>query len=171
MKKTVLIGVLLSSALAVSVYAHSGESYSDQGMMGSQNGMQGRGSGNCQGNRGGAHSRQNMGGINSRGHAGMGGGMMGLHMFAGLNLTPKQGYELSMIKGEMRLNMRKIIGYNMQSKMLGFINDEGFDKQAFEKYANSIHKKMLENRANSMEKAFHVLTKEQIVELKKNIAK
>ncbi|MDX1809452.1 MAG: Spy/CpxP family protein refolding chaperone [Sulfurospirillaceae bacterium] len=103
--------------------------------------------------------------------------MMGMHnargmrMFAGLNLNNEQRYKLSILRDEMRLNMKKMMGYNRQGKMAAFISDKGFDKQAFEKYADNMHKHMLKIKADYMEKAFKILTKEQISELKSNLTK
>lgn len=165
MKKKILVGTILAGAMSVSLFAGgvNAPNYG-QGMMNCPNmktssmmqgsGMQGRGmmmqgQGMMQGNR----------------------QMMGMRMFAGLNLSHEQSYKLSILRDEMRLNMKKLMGFNRQSKMAAFISDKGFDKSAFEKYADGMHKSMLAIRADYMEKAFKILTKEQIAQLKSNLTK
>ena len=93
----------------------------------------------------------------------------GMQMFSQLKLTDDQQFQISILKDEMRLDMKKLRGAKRQGKMLEFITDSGFDKKAFIKDSDTNHEKMVEIRANHMEKVFKILTKEQIVELKKNL--
>ena len=95
----------------------------------------------------------------------------GTQMFSKLNLTDDQKYKLSILKDEMKLEMKKLRGPKKQNKMMKFVNDSGFDKKAFTKEAESKSTKRIALRANHMEKVFKVLTKEQIAELKKNLKK
>ncbi len=94
----------------------------------------------------------------------------GMQMFSNLDLNKDQQFKLSILRDEMRLEMRKMIGGQPQSRMLNFIGDDGFDKKAFLKEVDSKQTKMMEIKANHMEKVFKILTKEQIVELKKNLS-
>ncbi|HIP44877.1 MAG TPA: hypothetical protein EYG93_06060 [Sulfurospirillum arcachonense] len=93
----------------------------------------------------------------------------GMQMFSQLNLSDDQKFQLSILKDEMRLEMKKLRGAKKQGKMVKFVGDDGFDKKAFMKEADSRHAKMMTIKANHMEKVFKLLTKEQIAELKKNL--
>lgn len=101
-------------------------------------------------------------------HQGMHG--FGMQLFSGIDLTNEQSYKLSILRDEMHLEMRKLMGANpQQHHMMNFVTDKGFDKDTFIKEMDTRHQQMLNIRATLMEKAFKVLTKEQIVELKKNL--
>ena len=93
----------------------------------------------------------------------------GMQMFSQLNLSDEQKFQLSILKDEMRLEMKKLRGAKKQGKMLKFVGDDGFDKKAFMKEADNRHAKMMTIKANHMEKVFKLLTKEQIAELKKKL--
>lgn len=95
----------------------------------------------------------------------------GMRMFTQVNLSDKQKYEISILQDEMRLEMKKSRGYTPRNPMIDFITDDGFDKDAFMKDANSRHTKMLQTRADFIDKAFKVLTKEQITKLKTLLSK
>lgn len=90
-------------------------------------------------------------------------------MFSQIKLTDDQQFKLSILRDEMRLEMKKLRGNKRQGKMLDFISEKGFDKDSFVKEADKNHEKMIDIKANHMEKVFKVLTKEQISELKKNL--
>lgn len=97
------------------------------------------------------------------------GGMMPI--LATLNLSDEQRYQLSILRDEMRLEMKKLRGLPQQGRVLKFVKDGKFDKSAFKKEMNQKHQKMLDIKANHMEKVFKLLTKEQVSELKKKFTK
>ncbi|MCF6172857.1 MAG: Spy/CpxP family protein refolding chaperone [Campylobacteraceae bacterium] len=199
MKKRTLVVVALASTLTVGAFAHSGTQDNDgaygQGMMngqGAQNqGMMNRPYMQKQGimNRGMSNGQymQRTGPMNRRGGMGMmGGGMMGgqgmgmmrggmmgnMQMFSQLNLSQEQRFQLSILRDEMRLEMRKLMHNGQIAGQFGkFMKGDSFDKKAFENHMNQKHKKMLDLMANNMEKAFKILTKEQVSELNKSFAK
>lgn len=110
------------------------------------------------------------------GKYGMMGQMMGaqagmMNMFQNLKLSNDQRYNISILREEMRLDMRKLMGPDHRKEMSNFITSNGFDKAGFIKEANEMHDKMLKIKADNMEKMFKLLTKEQITQLKKNINK
>lgn len=94
-----------------------------------------------------------------------------MRMFYTLNLTNEQKFQISVLRDEMRLEMKKQRGPRNKGRMVEFISDSGFDKSAFIKNSNERHAKMTELKAAQMEKVFKILTKEQLAELKKNLAK
>ena len=165
MKTKILLGTLLAGALSASLYASGYNMQNNNpGMMGPQN-MQRSNMMNC-GNKG-----MNMNAM-QRGH-----NMKGMHkrgaqmmMFANLNLSQEQRYQLSILRDEMKLDMKKARGFKRQGKMVQFIKGDSFDKDAFIKYSDAMHQKMLKIRADHMEKVLKVLTKEQITQLKQNLA-
>ena len=167
MKKRILVA--LASTLTVGAFAQ-GMMNNQQGMMGGQNqqhmwnkqGMQNQGMMNFQQGR--HHGKGMMGG--------QGMGMMsgGMQMFSQLNLTDEQTFQLSILKDEMRLDMKKLMYSQKRMGQMGeFIKGDSFDKSSFKKHMNVKHEKMLDLRANNMEKAFKILTREQVAELKKNL--
>ena len=93
----------------------------------------------------------------------------GMQMFSQLNLSDDQKFQLSILKDEMRLEMKKLRGAKKQGKMAKFVGDDGFDKKGFMEESDSRYAKMMTIRANHMEKVFELLTKEQIAELKKKL--
>jgi Spy/CpxP family protein refolding chaperone len=121
-----------------------------RGMMGGQSGMMGK--------------RMMMGGMMNHQR-----GMMS--MFQNLKLSDDQRYKISILRDEMRLDMRKLMGPNHRKEIFNFVSENGFDKAGFKKEMNQMHDKMLDAKADNMEKMFKILTKEQIIQLKKNIAK
>ncbi|MDA7848122.1 Spy/CpxP family protein refolding chaperone [Sulfurospirillum sp.] len=90
-------------------------------------------------------------------------------MFYKIKLTDDQQFKLSILRDEMKLEMKKLRGNKRQGKMLDFISEDGFDKDAFIKEADKNHEKMIDIKASHMEKVFKILTKEQIAKLKKNL--
>jgi len=108
MKKTTLLAVVLSGALAVGAFAHGDNN--QQGMMNGQ-------------------YQQNM-------QRGQGMGMMGggMQMFSQLNLTNEQQYQLSILRDEMRLKMKKQMHNGQPMRQMGaFFKGDNFDKNAFKK--------------------------------------
>ena len=91
----------------------------------------------------------------------------GIQMFANLNLSNDQQFKLSILRDEMRLEMRKARGVQPQY-MMNFIGANGFDKKAFMKEVDSKQTKIMTIKVNHMEKVFEILTKEQVGKLKKN---
>lgn len=162
MKKRILLAVALSGALAAGAFAHGMNN--QQGMMcGQQNMQRGQGMGMM---------HQNMMGnqkMHMMRHHGMT-GARGMRMFSQLNLTSEQRYQLSILRDEMRLEMKKQM-HNMQPmRHIGaFFKGDNFDKDAFKNQMEKRHEKMLNLRADNMEKAFKILTKEQIAQLKANM--
>ena len=173
MKKKILITGLLVSVLSVAGYAYennnqSGTMMMKQGNMGSNQTMKQQ---RCIDSKRGMMPRY----AKMMKRKSMMNGMMSrhfkiMHMFRQLNLDSNQRYKISIARDEMKLDMKKLMGPNRRKEMLNFITDSGFDKAAFKKHMNEMHTKMLDIRANGMEKIFNILTKEQIAQLKKNIA-
>ncbi len=166
MKKGILVAAVLTGALTVGAVA--------QGMQ-NQNMMQGQ-QGNMQ-NKGNMQSGMMMGGQQGMGMQGRGmgmqGGMMGggMQMFSQLNLTSEQRFQLSILKDEMRLEMKKLMHAGKMGRDMGkFIKGDSFDKSSFKEHMNKKHEKMLNIKADNMEKAFKILTKEQITQLKQKLA-
>ncbi len=146
MKKRILVAALVST-LTVGAFA--------QGMMNNQQGMQKQ---QKMWNQCSMHNRTMM-------HSGM-------QMFSQLNLSNEQRFQLSILRDEMRLEMKKLMYSQNNIKNMGeFIEGNFFDKSAFKENMNKKHEKMLDLRADNMEKVFKILTKEQILELKNNFAK
>lgn len=161
MKRKTLLAVALSSVLAVGAFAHG---------MNNQQNMHNQGM-----KHGGMMNGKNMHrgqGMHKGQCAGISGGKMmgGMPMFSQLNLTSEQQQKLSILRDEMRLEMKKqrYSGKPM-GKMGVFFQGENFDKDSFKSNMNGQHEKMLTLRANHMEKVFNILTKEQRVQLKKNL--
>jgi len=153
MKKSILVTTALIATLSTGAFAYNQGNCDSPRMQQDQmqqKGMQKKG------------MKQNM-------HKGMKRGMHrpdDMRMFAQLNLTDEQKYKLSILKDEMRLEMKKARGYSKQNKIMQFISADGFDKEAFKQFATGKEAAKLELRANFMEKAFGILTKEQIAQLK-----
>jgi Spy/CpxP family protein refolding chaperone len=145
MKKNILVAVALVGTLATGAFAynHTQGNCDDQTIQMQQKGMH-------------KHMRHNKD---------------GMRMFSQLNLTSEQKYQLSILKDEMRLQMKKSRGYSKQNKIMQFVSDNGFDKEAFKKAMSEDQSKQLELRADFMEKAFNILTKEQVTKLKTLAAK
>jgi len=102
---------------------------------------------------------------------GMGMGMMGgMNMFSQLNLTKDQTSQLSILKDGMRLEMKKM-KYETQKHMGDFIKGDSFNKKSFQDSMSKNHTKMLKLMSNNMEKAFSILDKSQIKQLKKGFTK
>jgi len=170
MKKITLLAVALSGALAVGAFAHGMNN--QQGMMNGQyqqNMQRGQGMGMMGG-------QQGMMGSGMAGHHGMmgSGGMGRMHggmqMFSQLNLTSEQQYKLSILRDEMRLEMRKQMHNAQPMEQMGtFFKGDNFDKDAFKNQMEKQHDKMLNLKANHMEKVFKILTKEQRAQLQANM--
>ena len=163
MKSRILMTVVAAGVLATGAYAYGGNMNCDgsgQKGMKSQQTMQ-KQTKNC-------GSKMSKKGMKHSGKK-----MMGRHggnqMFSQLKLTDDQQFKLSILKDEMKLEMKKLRGSKKQGKMMQFVGENGFDKKAFMKNSDEKHEKMSEMRASHMEKVFKILTKEQIAELKKNL--
>lgn len=150
MKKNILVAAALIATLSTGAFAYNQGNYDNPRMQ--QNQMQNRGMMH-KGMKRGMHRRDDM------------------RLFAQLNLTDEQRYKLSILKDEMRLEMKKARGFQQQQKPMQFISADGFDKDAFIKFSKQKEAQKLELRANFMEKAFQILTKEQITKLQTLAAK
>lgn len=171
MKRRTLLAVALSSALAVGAFAHGMNNQQNMHNQGMMNGgmMGGQGAGMMNGKN--MHRGQ---GMHKGQCAGISGGKMmgGMPMFSQLNLTSEQQHQLSILKDEMRLEMKKQRYSGKPMGQMGtFFKGDNFDKDSFKSNMNGQHEKMLTLRANHMEKVFNILTKEQRVQLKKNLGK
>lgn len=159
MKKTVLASALVIGLLSTAAFAFNqncpnfGQRGMQGNMPGSQQGMMMNQKGNC-----------NMQGKGMYGMKGQRGGMM--PMLANLDLTQEQQYKLSILRDEMKLEMKKSMGMNQRPDFSKFITTDGFDKEAFTKSMDERHEKMIALRAAHMKKVFAVLTPEQIAKLK-----
>lgn len=188
MKTKILATLFVAAAVTTAAYAYTQDcpNIGQRGMMGSGYGMhQGmynnkgmmmdqkntygygmhKGMMNQQGMQG--YMNQNM----MHGY-GMNQGMhgFGMFMFSGIDLTDEQSYKLSILRDEMHLNMKKLMGPNpQQHHMINFVSDKGFDKDSFIKEMESRHQQMLKLRTEHFEKVFKILTPEQIDELKKSL--
>jgi len=181
MKKTTLLAVVLSGALAVGAFAHGDNN--QQGMMNGQyqqNMQRGQGMGMMGGQQG-MINRQYDGDYGCSGNGIMGGAMMGgqsrmgmmgggMQMFSQLNLTNEQQYQLSILRDEMRLKMKKQIHNGQPMRQMGaFLKGDNFDKNAFKKQMKKQFERMLNIMADNMEKSFKILTKEQKNQLEANM--
>lgn len=172
MKTKILATLFVAATVTTAAYAYTQDcqNIGQRGMMGSGYGMhQGmynnKGMMNQQGMQG--YMNQNM-----MHGCGMNQGMhgFGMFMFSGIDLTDEQNYKLSILRDEMHLNMRKLMGSNpQQHHMINFVSDKGFDKDSFIKEMESRHQQMLKLRTEHFEKVFKILTPEQIDELKKSL--
>ncbi len=162
MKKRTLLAVALTGALTVGAFAQGMNNqqnmmYGQQNMQNQQNMQRGQGMGMHSGMMGKGMMNGSM----------MGGGMQ---MFSQLNLTSEQQFKLSILRDEMRLEMKKAMHAGQQKgQMEAFFKGDKFDKASFKKHMNEKHDKMLNLKADNMEKAFKILTKEQIAQLKKKM--
>lgn len=137
MKKSIL-GLTVVAVLASSAFAFGG--------------------GKCDGqNKGGMKQEQGM-------MQGRGGSPMG--MLQMLTLSDDQRHQLAILHSEMKLEMTKMRDPKRMSKMQDIISADNFDKNAFKKMSNEQHEKMMNLKADHMEKVFKLLTKEQRAELK-----
>lgn len=157
MKKSVLASVVLAGALSSSAFAYQGNGMPNncpqQGNM-QQAPMQGMMAGkkmDC--------GMQMMGAQSMRGHMKKGSNMM--LAFSKLNLTDEQQYKISLLRDEMRLEMKKAMGMRNQAPMFKFVSNNGFDAAGYKKYMGEKSQKMMSLRADYMKKMFDVLTKEQ----------
>ncbi len=106
-----------------------------------------------------------------QGMQGCGGMMMGMPMLQNLNLSDDQRHKLAVLQSEMKLEMTKLQDPKMPSKMQNMLTADTFDKKEFIKIHNEMHEKMLNLKADHMEKVFNLLTKEQRLELKEMMNK
>ena len=85
-------------------------------------------------------------------------------MFRGLNLTKEQRFKISIISDEMKLEIKKQMGFASHKfgSLKKYLTENGFDKNSYLKDKKAKLQKLLEIRADAMEKAFKVLTPEQI---------
>ena len=162
MKKVILATVLTVGVLATSVYAYNADcpKAGQKGMNNKQVTMQSKG---MMSNKKGQMNSQKGMHKKSRKHGGM-------QLISQLNLSEDQRFQLSILKDEMKLNIKKAKGPKKQGKMLKFIGDNGFDKVAFQKEMNTKHQVMSSLKADHMEKVFKLLTKEQLTDLKAKLA-
>ena len=94
----------------------------------------------------------------------------GTQGFKGVKLTNEQSNKLTILRDEMRLEMRKLMGANLQQHhMINFVTDKGFNKDTFIKNMDERHQQMSQIRAAHFEKVFKILTPEQINEQKNNL--
>jgi len=162
MKKSILAVVLTVGVLASGAYAYNQDCQNkgQQGMKQHKEGTMQKGMQSTYKNK-----MMSQKGMHKR--SGKHGGMQ---MISQLNLSDDQKFQLSILKDEMKLNMKKEKGPRKQGKMLKFIGDNGFDKGAFQKNMNAKHQTMSAIKADHMEKVFKLLTKEQIADLKIKLA-
>jgi Spy/CpxP family protein refolding chaperone len=163
MKKTVLATVLVAGVLSTGAFAYGAKGDCNSQGMKNQQGMQQQTKkkgwhGYKMRQKGIQHSDNMM----MRKHGGM-------QMLSQLNLTDEQQYKLSILKDELKLEMKKLRGYKQKGNMLKYVKDDGFDKKEYMEDRNEMHEKIVELKAEHMKEVFKVLTKEQIAELKKNL--
>lgn len=157
MKKVILASAVAFGVLATSALAYQGDCpRGERGMMQNPQGMQ------MQGARGDCAK-----GFKQGFHKGMrhGGGMMGKggFMFSQLDLSDDQRYQLSLLRDEMRLEMKKAMGPKGQRPMQQFITDDGFDADGFKAYMETRHTKMSALKAEHMKKFLHCLQKNKLL--------
>ncbi len=155
---TVVAGVLLAGGSFVfaqpyqgggfnqrgNCYFNNGNCYNGYGMNGGKMRMFNKGYG-C-GGYGMNYYNGNMG------NGGMYGG--GFMFFNNLNLTPEQRHNISILRDEMRLEMKKTLNPK-------YFSNNKFDKNMYMKNTKEYDDKRLEIQAEYMEKAYNLLTKEQ----------
>ena len=156
MKKSILASALLVGALTTSVFAFPGNGGFNCPQMG-PNMQQGPNGSMMAGNRMGY-------GMNQMGPRMQRGGNM--FMFAGLQLTNEQLYKMSILRDEMRLEMKKAMGMSRWERpMFKFITKDGFDEKGYKNYMIQRSQKMADLKAEYMKKMINLLTKEQIAKL------
>lgn len=171
MRKSILASALLVGALTTSVFAFPGNGGFNCPQIGA-NMPQGMMAGaqmepnNMQGPNGYMMAGNQMGyGMNQMGPRMQRGGSM-MFMFAGLQLTNEQQYKMSILRDEMRLDMRKAMGMSRWERpMFKFITKNGFDEKGYKNYMIQRSQKMIDLRTEYMKKMFDILTKEQIAKL------
>lgn len=161
MKKNILVAAALIATLSTGAFAYNQNKGDCDGQRMQQNKMQKQGmqKGMKQGMQKGMKQ-----GMQKRNKGGM-------RLFSQLNLTDEQKYNLSILKDEMKLEMKKSRGFKKQNRSAQFVSEDGFDKASFIKSSNERHAKKLALKANFMEKAFKILTKDQVAQLKTLVAK
>jgi Spy/CpxP family protein refolding chaperone len=161
MKKIILATVVTAGIIATSAFA-----YNQNCPNADQKGMN-----NPQGMQKGMMGQNTKQGCNmSHKRMGKNGGQRGMQMMSLLNLSDDQRFQMSILRDEHKLEMKKLRGPVQQGKMMQFVGTDGFDKEAFKKDSTQRHEKMMELKASHMEKVFSILTKEQIAELKTKLA-
>ena len=167
MKKQILVTAVLVGALATGAFAFGGNCDCNAQGMKNKQGMKNQQNMQQQTQKKGWHGykmRQKRIQHSDNMMMGQRGGML-----AALKLTEDQKFQISILRDEMKLEMKKLRGSKKQGKMMKFISDNGFNKKAFIKQSDENHSKRVAIKANHMEKVFKILTKEQVVELKKNL--
>jgi len=162
MKKVILATVVAAGVLATTAFAYN-QDCQNQGKRGMQKqGMQQQG----MGQKSMQYKSQKM----SHKGKGMHGSKGGMQMLSQLNLSDDQKFQMSILRDENKLAMKKLRGPQKRGQMMKFVGEGGFDKAAFKKEANAKHLQKMELKAAHMEKVFKLLTKEQIAELKTKLA-
>ena len=163
MKKNILVAAALIATLSTGAFAYNQNKGDCNGMYKQQNNTQMQK--NCmndgmqKGMKKGMKQGMNKKGMKKHGRDGM-------RMFAQLNLTDEQRFEMSILKDEMKLEMKKSRGFKKQYNIVQFITEDGFNTEEFKKFASENQTKKLNLKADFMEKAVKLLTKEQLVQLK-----
>ncbi|MBL0687175.1 MAG: hypothetical protein JJV95_01700 [Sulfurospirillum sp.] len=153
MKRKFLMTVVLAGVLTSGAYAYGG--------YGGQCGNNGYGE---RDRSGGFHKKNRGSSCNKSGKAG---GYGCTQIFSKIELSQEQHYKLSILRDEMRLEIKKTRGTGCKRNMSEFIGDKGFDKKAFLENSSKNDGKIAVIHADHMEKVFKILTKKQISKLKK----
>lgn len=85
----------------------------------------------------------------------------GFMFLKGVELTPEQKYNISIIRDEMNLEIRKLMGSEDMSKNSQYFTEKQFDKNSFLKDKKAEFDKHIEVRAKYMEQAYNLLSDEQ----------
>lgn len=132
----------------------------------------GSGKGNCDNSGWNQDKRQMMmkkGGKGMQRGMKRGGGMMFLR---GLDLTADQRHEISILKDEMRLEMKKNMSpTDRKDNVKEVFTADGFNKDAFLKNSKERYDERTSLKANYMEKIYNILTPEQRKQVIDNIDK
>lgn len=131
------------------------------------------GKGNCDGQGFSQEKRQMM--MQNGGGKGMQSGMKrggGMMFLRGLDLSAEQTHQISILKDEMRLEMKKSMNpTERKDNAKEVFTAEGFNKDAFLKNADDKHAQRTALKAKYMEKIYNILTPEQRKQVVENIDK
>ena len=133
----------------------------------------GGGKGNCDGQGFSQEKRQMM--MQNGGGKGMQSGMRrggGMMFLQGLDLSAEQMHQISILKDEMRLEMKKNMNpAERKENVKEVFTSEGFNKDAFLKNSKENYEERTALKAKYMEKIYNILTPEQRKQVSENIDK
>lgn len=74
-----------------------------------------------------------------------------MNAFSKLNLNSDQRFKISILRDEMKIDMKKLMHNLRQNSNMGsFIQNGTFDKDAFEKKMNNMHTKISQSKISTL---------------------